>query len=58
MLRSKGDRSGINVGGLAGCSGGYFGQAPQNYTMNVIGTATGSGGAALQYVTTVSLTVR
>ncbi|MGA2538374.1 MAG: Ig-like domain repeat protein [Terracidiphilus sp.] len=46
------------IGGLAGCGGGYFGQAPQNYTINVIGTATGSGGAALQRLTTVTLTVR
>ena len=44
------------IGGLTGC--GYFGHASQNYTINVIGTATGSGGAALQHLTTVSLTVR
>ena len=48
------------IGGLAGCGSGsgYFGQAPQNYTISVICTATGSGGAALQHVTTVTLTVQ
>jgi hypothetical protein len=48
------------IGGLTGCGSGsgYFGQAPQNYTINVIGTATGSGGAALQRMTAVTLTVQ
>jgi sugar lactone lactonase YvrE len=48
------------IGGLAGCGSGsgYFGQAPQNYTINVIGTATGQGGATLQHLTTVTLTVQ
>ncbi len=50
------------IGGLAGCGSGsgsgFFGQAPQNYTISVICTATGSGGAALQHLTTVRLTVQ
>jgi Bacterial Ig-like domain (group 3)/NHL repeat len=48
------------IGSLAGCGSGsgYFAQPPQNYTINVIGTATGSGGAALQHFTTVTLTVQ
>jgi hypothetical protein len=48
------------IGGLAGCGSGsgYFGQAPQNYTINVIGTATGQGGATLQHLTAVTLTVQ
>ena len=46
--------------GLAGCgaSSGYFGQPSQSYTINVIGTATGPGGATLQHLTTVTLTVQ
>jgi Bacterial Ig-like domain (group 3)/NHL repeat len=48
------------IGGLAGCGtgSGYFGQPSQNYTINVIGTATGQGGATLQHLTTVTLTVQ
>jgi hypothetical protein len=48
------------IGGLAGCGSGsgYFGQPPQNYTISVIGTATGSGGATLQHSTPVTLTVQ
>jgi hypothetical protein len=48
------------IGGLAGCGtgSGYFGQPSQNYTINVIGTATGQSGATLQHLTTVFLTVQ
>jgi len=48
------------ISGLAGCgaSSGYFGQPSQSYTINVIGTATGPGGATLQHLTTVTLTVQ
>ena len=46
------------IGGLAGCGSGYFGQPPQNYAISVICTATGSGGAVLQHLTTVTLTVQ
>jgi hypothetical protein len=48
------------IGGLAGCgtSSGYFGQPSQNYTINVISTASGQGGATLQHLTTVTLTVQ
>jgi sugar lactone lactonase YvrE len=48
------------IGGLTGCGGdsGFFGQPSQTYTINVIGTATGAGGATLQHSTTVTLTVQ
>jgi hypothetical protein len=48
------------IGGLVGCGSGsgYFGQPSQNFTINVIGTATGSGGATLQHLTAVTLTVQ
>ena len=48
------------IGGLTGCGSGsgYFGQPPQNYTIKVIGTATGSGGVVLQHMTAVTLTVQ
>jgi hypothetical protein len=38
---------------LSGCGGGYFGPAPQTYTVNVAGTS-----GALQESTTVALTVQ
>lgn len=45
--------------GLSGCgpSIGFFGQQQQTYTINVIGTATGSTGTTLQHFATVTLTV-
>jgi sugar lactone lactonase YvrE len=48
------------IGGLAGCGNGsgFFGQSPQTYTVNVIGTANGAGGASLQHSTSVTLTVQ
>jgi hypothetical protein len=48
------------IGGLAGCGSGsgFFGQPPQTYTVNIIGTATGVGGATLQHSTSVTLTVQ
>lgn len=47
------------LGGIAGCGvpSGFFGQAPQTYTMTVIGTATGTGQVVLQHQTTVTLVV-
>jgi len=49
----------IAAAGLTGCgtNAGFFGQAQQTYTINVYATATGTGGATLQHVTTVTLTV-
>ena len=38
---------------LSGCGGGYFGPAPQNYTVTVTGTS-----GALQESTTITLTVQ
>jgi hypothetical protein len=38
---------------LSGCGGGYFGPAPQTYTVNVIGTS-----GTLQESTTITLTVQ
>ena len=38
---------------LSGCGGGYFGPAPQTYTVTVTGTS-----GVLQQSTTVSLTVQ
>jgi Abnormal spindle-like microcephaly-assoc'd, ASPM-SPD-2-Hydin/NHL repeat len=38
---------------LSGCGGGYFGPAPQTFTINVVGTS-----GALQESTTISLTVQ
>jgi sugar lactone lactonase YvrE len=48
------------IGGLTGCGSGsgFFAQPQQTYTINVIGTATGAGGATLQHTTTVTLTVQ
>jgi hypothetical protein len=48
------------IGGLTGCgsNSGFFGQPQQSYTINVIGTATGAGGATLQHSCTVTLTVQ
>jgi hypothetical protein len=48
------------IGGLTGCgsNSGFFGQAQQDYTVNVIATATGAGGATLQRSWTVTLTVQ
>jgi hypothetical protein len=48
------------ISGLAGCGSGngYFGQASQSYTIKVIGTAAGTGGATLQHLSTVTLTVQ
>jgi hypothetical protein len=49
------------IGGLSGCGSGsgFFGQTPQSYTINVIGTATGAGGATLQHsIAVITLTVQ
>jgi hypothetical protein len=48
------------IGGLTGCgsNSGFFGQPQQSYTINVIGTATGAGGATLQRSWAVTLTVQ
>jgi Bacterial Ig-like domain (group 3)/NHL repeat len=48
------------IAGLAGCGtgSGFFGQPIQTYTINVLGTAAGPGGATLQHATTVTLTVQ
>lgn len=48
------------IGGLAGCGSGsgFFGQPPQTYTVSIVGTATGVGGATLQHSTSVMLTVQ
>jgi len=47
------------IAGLSGCGtgSGFFGEAQQTYTINVIGTATGTGAVVLQHSTTVTLTV-
>lgn len=48
------------IGGLVGCGAGsgYFGQPPQNYTINIIATGTGVSEATQQHLTTVTLTVQ
>jgi len=48
------------IGGLTGCgsASGFFGQSQQTYTINVVGTATGAGGATLQHSSTVTLIVQ
>jgi hypothetical protein len=49
------------IGGLSGCGSGsgFFGQPPQSYTINVLGTATGAGGATLQHsLAAITLTVQ
>jgi hypothetical protein len=48
------------IGGLTGCGSGsgFFGQPAQTYTVNIVGTATGAGGATLQHSTSVTLTVQ
>jgi Bacterial Ig-like domain (group 3)/NHL repeat len=49
------------IGGLSGCGSGsgFFGQPPQSYTINVIGTAIGAGGATLQHsIAVITLTVQ
>jgi hypothetical protein len=49
------------IGGLSGCGAGsgFFGQPQQSYTINVIGTATGAGGATLQHsIAVIMLTVQ
>jgi hypothetical protein len=49
------------IGGLSGCGSGsgFFGQPPQSDTINVIGTATGAGGATLQHsIAVITLTVQ
>jgi hypothetical protein len=49
------------IGGLSGCGSGsgFFGQPLQSYTINVIGTATGAGGATLQHsLAAITLTVQ
>lgn len=53
----------VSLGGLAALTGcgagsGLLGQQPQTYTINLIGTATGSNGATLQHTTSVTLTVQ
>jgi hypothetical protein len=44
---------------LSGCGtrNGFFGQAPQTYTLTVTATSTSATGASLQHTTTVQLTV-
>lgn len=48
------------VAGLSGCGAttGFFAQPQKQYTINVIGTAQGAGGATLQHVATVNLTIQ
>jgi hypothetical protein len=48
------------LAGLTGCESvsGFFAQRQQSYTINVIGTATGTGGATLQRSSPVTLTVQ
>jgi hypothetical protein len=49
------------IGGLSGCGSGsgFFGKPPQTYTINVIGTAVGAGGATLQHsISAITLTVQ
>jgi Bacterial Ig-like domain (group 3)/NHL repeat len=48
------------IGGLTGCGSGsgFFGQTAQTYTVNIVGAATGAGGATLQHSTSVTLTVQ
>ena len=49
------------IGGLTGCGtgNGFFGQTPQSYTVTVIGSATGAGGATLQHsMAAITLTVQ
>jgi len=49
------------IGGLTGCGtgSGFFGQTQQSYTVTVIGTATGAGGATLQHsLAVITLTVQ
>ena len=53
----------VTLGGLAtltgcGSGSGLLGQQPQTYTINLIGTATGTNGATLQHTTSVTLTVQ
>jgi Bacterial Ig-like domain (group 3)/NHL repeat len=50
----------VAIGCLTGCGSGsgFFGQPQQNYTIKVLGTVTGSGGATLQHSFTVTLTVQ
>ncbi len=47
------------ITGLVGCGSdsGFFGETQQTYTINVIGTATGTGTVVLQHTTTVTLIV-
>jgi len=47
------------ISGLTGCGtgSGFFGESQQTYTIDVIGTATGTGAVVLQHTTTVTLTV-
>ncbi len=49
-----------SIGGLAGCGSGsgYFRPPAQSYAINIIGTATGVGGATLQHSWTVTLMVQ
>ena len=46
----------LDVGGYY--NSGFFGQPQQSYTINVLGTATGAGGATLQHSWPVTLTVQ
>ena len=48
------------IGGLSGCgsNSGFFAQPSQTYTINIVGTATGAGGATLQHSIPVTLTVQ
>jgi hypothetical protein len=45
---------------LSGCGtgNGFLGQVQKSYTLTLIGTATGSNGATLQHIATVTLTVQ
>lgn len=48
----------VAMSAMSGCGAGFFAQPQRSYTINVIGTATGSNGATLQHSTPVTLTVQ
>ena len=45
---------------LTGCGthSGFFGQSQKSYTVNVVATATGTGGVTLQHLASVTLTIQ
>jgi hypothetical protein len=53
MLLSLTALSILPILAFSGCGGGYFGPAPQTYTVNVVGTS-----GTLQESTTITLTVQ